>query len=442
MLMKCLKYRITTSLLMLCLLCFAAQVYAGEYKPGRSGSSERIAQASPEMLYLGYIKKVRGVINDSFYKPVTEQTLAGGAFRAMKKVLPDVQIPKNAGWNTFDSLYISNCSGDPRKAAMVGEASLDGMVEALNDPYSVLLTPSKRAILEGGDGSGIGVEMGARKGKIVVIAPIAGSPAEKAGLKSGDQIVAIRGKSVRNYTLYNASMLITGKRGESIDITVERNGKPITVRPVFQPLKIEPVKYMMLSGNVGYIRIGIFTGKIFSEVQYAINYMKKNNAAGLILDVRNNPGGDFDEALKIAARFVPSGTLVWVVGKDGTPKAKSSGSNETFPAPVVILINEGSASASEVMTAAIGGNGKAVVMGRRSFGKGVVQTVYKLTGGAMLNLTTDKYLTPGKHDIHEIGITPQIILESTSQNPDPVKDKFVMEAWKYVKAGKDKAGSF
>jgi carboxyl-terminal processing protease len=284
--------------------------------------------------------------------------------------------------------------------------------------------------------------MGAKNGKVVVIAPIVGSPAEKAGLKSGDRIVAIRGKSVRNDTLYNASMLIVGKRGDSIDITIERGSRTLTLRPVFQPLKIEPVKYMMLSDNVGYIKIGIFTGKIFSEVQYALNYMKKNNARGVIIDVRNNPGGDFDEALKIAARFVPNGTLIWVVGKDGKPKPKESGSGETFPAPVVILINEGSASASEVMTAAIGGNGKATLMGRRTFGKGVVQTVFKLTGGALLNLTTEKYLTPGKNDINGVGITPHIILQEASQNPDPTKDKFVMEAWKCIKGGKLKTGNF
>lgn len=390
------------------------------------------SRQSGEMLFYTYIMRVRKLIKSSFYKPVSDKTMVKGAIDRMRKVLPSIKTPSKYDWRTLENYYFGYSKKHPSLAGKLGEAAIDGMVDSLRDPYSVLLTPSKRKILEGGDGSGIGLELGYKKGKVVVIAPIVGSSAEKVGLKSGDRIVAINGLSVRKKSLYETSMLISGKKGQKISITVIRKGRKHTFHPRFAPLNIDPIKYSLLSKNIGYIRIGIFNGKIFREFKYVLDVMKKKKVRGLIIDLRNNPGGDFMEALKIAARFVPDGVLVWVIKKAGKPTPKKSASGEQFHADVVVLINEGSASASEVLAAALSENGRAVLMGRRTFGKGVVQTVYNLTGGARLCLTTEKYLTPRKRNIHGVGLKPAIVIKNARQNVDPTKDGFVTRAWKYL----------
>ena len=391
-----------------------------------------LAQRSGEMLYYGYMKKVRDLIKRDFYKPVQDETLVKGAFLAMKKILPSMKEPPNFKWNSLQSYYLGYSQQNPQIAGKLAEAAIDGMVNALKDPYSVLLNPAKLAILEGGDGSGIGVEVGYKNGKVILIAPIVGGPADKAGLKSGDWIVAVNGKSVKNASLYQTSLLIKGRKGDRINITVIRNGKEMTFRPRFCSLNIKPIHYSLLSKNIGYIRIGVFNGKIYLEFYQALNRMKERKVRGLIIDVRNNPGGDFDESLKMAARLVPKGVLVWTQTKGGKPVPKESGSGSTFPAPVVILVNEGSASASEVFAAAVSENGKGVTMGRKTFGKGVVQTEYRLIGKTRLNLTTHQYLTPKKKNINGKGLKPMIPLKNATQSPNPTKDDFVLRAWKYL----------
>lgn len=392
-------------------------------------------QVSRGLLFYSYIKKVRSLIQESFYRRVDEQALVRGAYAGMKKAVPALEIPADCSWSAFEGFYLEYSRRSPEAAGAAGEAALDGMVDSLKDPYSVLLTPGKRGILEGGDGSGIGVELGYREGRVVVIAPIVGSPAERAGLKSGDILLSINGQSTQGMSLYQASLLISGRRGESIPLAVARNSQKLAFSPVFETLRIDPIRYALLSGNMGYIKIGVFNGRILKEFQYALNFMKQQKVKGLILDLRNNPGGDLTEALQVAARFVPDGVLVWVVSKGGDAKPCRSGSHESFPAPVAVIINEGTASASEVLAAALSDNSKAVLVGRKSFGKGVIQTEYRLMGGARLNLTTESYLTPNKKDINNNGIVPNYHVKSTAQNIDPAKDPFVHAAWSHLRSG-------
>lgn len=396
------------------------------------------AQQPDGRYILSQIYRIRDLIAVNFYKPVYSAEMVRGAFSHMAKVHPHPSF-KNPGemtWSNFEARYLAAVNENPSLAGRLGEAALDGMVESLRDPYSVLLTPSKKAVLEGGDGSGIGVEMGYKEGKVIVIAPLTGSPAEKAGLRSGDHITAVNGRSTAGMSLYNVSMLISGRQGEKIDITVNRSGGTFTFSPVFAPLNIEPIEYHLLNNNIGYIRIRIFDGKIIEKFNYAFNIMKQRKVKGLILDLRNNPGGDFLEALLIAAKFVPQGRLVWIIKRGQQPEPKESSSGGSFNAPVVVLINEGSASASEVLAAALRENNKAVLMGRKTFGKGVVQTLFDMPGGAVLHLTTEKYLTPAKKDINFVGISPDIPLSDALQHTDPTKDGFVIEAWKHLNKGK------
>ena len=426
---------ITVLFFLLFFLPFMAETAVTAQTASASASSSpdlQLARTSGEIIYYSYMVKVRNLILSDYYKPVNDETLVRGAVSSMKKILPSLQKPSGYQWKDLEALYMNYAKRNPKLAGDLAEAAIDGMVNSLNDPYSVLLTPARLKLLENSDGSGIGVETGYKNGIVYVISPIVGGPAAKAGIKSGDHIIKVNGKSVKGLTLYETSLLISGRKGEKIDITVNRNGKIITFKPVFARLNIKPIRYVLLSKNIGYIRIGIFTGKILKEFIYALNQMKKKNVRGLIIDLRNNPGGDFRECLNMAARFVPDGVLVWVKLRGRNPEPKQSGSGETFPAPVVILINEGSASASEVFTAALSENGKAVTMGRKSFGKGIVQTEYKLTQDTIIHLTTEQYLTPDKRNIHGIGIKPMIPLKQARQNTISTKDDFVIEAWKYL----------
>lgn len=390
------------------------------------------ARITRETLFYTYIIKVRSLIKKEFYRGVEDGTLVRGAYNGMRKILPGSPKLPDYKWSSFEKFYLEVSRERPQLAGKLGEAALNGMVNALNDPYSVLLTPGKLKVLRGEDGSRIGLELGARGKKVVVIAPLVGSPAEKVGIKSGDVLIAVNGRSTRNLNLYQTSMLISGSQGEKISITVQRDGKKLTFKPTFRKFKLVPIKYMILENNVGYIKIGIFNGKIFDEFMYALRVMKKKKVRGLIVDIRNNPGGDLMEALRVAARFVPRQTLVWIKKKGKDPVSRKSGSGETFPAPVVFLINEGSASASEVLAAAVSENKKAVLIGRRTFGKAVIQTVFQLTGGAKLYLTTEVYLTPNKNDIQGRGVSPDIYVGQLKQKVDPTRDPYVITAWEFL----------
>jgi carboxyl-terminal processing protease len=388
-------------------------------------------QLTRENLYWAYVRNAYQHIRTSYYREVSEETLVQGAADGMNGILPQ---PVNIGynWMHLESLFFQQSKKFPGLAGKLAEASIDGMVKSLNDPYSVLLTPEKIRVLNNQDNCGIGIEMGGKNGRVVVIAPLPGSPAEKAGMKNGDIIAAVNGVSTLEKGLYETAMLIDGRPGEKIKITVIRNGNRIDCYPVFSRFSIDPLYCCLLTNNIGYIRVRLFNGKIFDEFTGKLKSMRGKKVKGLIIDLRNNPGGDFMESLRLAARFVPEGNLVWVKRRDTEPQPRYSGSGEKFPVPVVVLVNEGSASASEVFAAALVENDKALLMGRPTFGKAAIQTQYKLTGGALLNITTETYLTPKMNNIEGTGIKPRIILDDCSQKDDPVQDSAVKQAWKYL----------
>lgn len=393
------------------------------------------AQFDRGSLFYSKINQIRSLIITSFYRQVSDETLVKGAFGKMKKTYPPLAKPSDYSWRSFTEIYLKTSSEKPEIAGILAEAAVEGMVDSLNDPYSVLINPQKRQLMKNGDGSIVGIEMGAKNGKTVVIAPLPGSPAEKAGIRSGDVITAINGLSVEKMNLYEASMLITGKCGEKIEFKIIRGGKRHTFYPVLSFFEIKPVHALMLAENIGYIKIALFNGKMFEKFLQDLTYMKRKKVRGLILDLRNNPGGDVNEALRVVARFVPQGVLAWSTKKNEPDFPLQSISGEVFPSKIVLLVNEGTASAAEIATAALSENKRAVTAGRRTFGKGVVQTVFKPTSETELYLTTEVYLTPEKNNFNGTGILPEIVLENSGLNPDPTKDSFVRYAWNYLKKG-------
>ncbi len=387
-------------------------------------------QISRGLLFCSYIKKTYTLILKNFYKKVNKEEIIKNGFLRMRKVI-SFSMPSNYSWEVFERYYLKLSGENPSLAGKLGEEALDGMVEGLHDPYSVLLTPKKLKLLKGGDGSSIGIELGAKKGKVIVVAPITGSPAEKAGFKSGDVILQVGNKSVKGKNLYYISMLIRGRAGDKLPITVLRGSRKITLYPVFSHFKVKPIRYFILPRGIGYVKITHFNGKVYPLFKYALSSMKRRKVKGLILDLRNNPGGDLEESLKIASLFVKKGVLVWVVKRGKASPIKPKG-EEYVNMPLVILVNEGTASASEILSAAIQENKRGVLIGKTTFGKGIIQTEYRLTGGALLRLTTAAYRTPKKRDINGRGIVPNIVVQNAQPTVSVGKDPLVRKAWKIL----------
>ncbi len=298
--------------------------------------------------------------------------------------------------------------------------SLRGMLSSL-DPHSQFLDPEDYKELKTetqGKFGGLGIEISIRDGLLTVITPIDDTPAWKAGIKAGDRIVKIEDELTKNITLSEAVKKLRGAPGTEINITVlrEKEFKLHDFTIVREIIQIQDVKdTQILKDDIGYIRLTEFREDSHKEFRKALAKLRKEGAKGLILDLRNNPGGLLNIAIHITEEFIPPGQLI--VSTKGrratqTMETKSrNGRNKVLDWPMVVLINEGSASGSEILAGALQDNKRAVILGTQSFGKGSVQSVIPLPDGSGLRLTTSKYFTPSGRSIHGTGITPDIEVE-------------------------------
>ncbi len=272
-----------------------------------------------------------------------------------------------------------------------------------------------------GEFGGLGIEISVQNGILTIISPIEDTPAWKAGIKPGDKIVSIDGLSTKGFSLVEASALLKGKRGEPIVLSVVRENidTPIDIRIVRGQVKIKSVKSTVLDDGYLYIRITSFIENTSKELEKALadySSTHKNKFDGLLIDLRRNPGGLLDQAIKISDLFLKDGVIVSTIGRD--PKAKEinrASGKALYPnVPIVILVNEYSASASEIVAGALQDNKRAVIVGERSFGKGSVQSVIKLGDGSGLKLTVARYYTPSGVSIQSEGIHPDIEIEDVN----------------------------
>ncbi|MGH7441747.1 MAG: S41 family peptidase [bacterium] len=295
------------------------------------------------------------------------------------------------------------------------DGAIKGMMEQL-DPFSQYMDPQAAKDMESetvGDFGGLGIEISESNKMLTVISPIEGTPAYRAGIKSGDSILKIDGASTEGMDLMDAVHKMRGKPGTKITISVFRNGfnEPRDFVITRAIIKIKTVKSEMLAGKVGYIRLTEFMGDCSDEFKDALDKLRSDGARSLIIDVRDNPGGKLDSAAEIAGHFVARGKVIVSTAsryKDKNMSFTSDGTDR-WTRPTVILINGGSASASEILAGALQDYGLAVVVGTRSFGKGSVQTILSLSNGGALRLTTAKYLTPKGRTLHGRGIHPDVI---------------------------------
>ncbi len=298
--------------------------------------------------------------------------------------------------------------------------AIQGMLAGL-DPHSSFLDPEgfkdMRVGTEGEFG-GLGIEVTMEDGFVKVVSPIEDTPAARAGLKTGDLIIRLDNKAVKGMSLNDAVKQMRGKPGSDITLTVVREGspKPLVFTLARAVIKIQSVKHRMLEDGFGYLRITQFQANTGDGVKDALAKLKaqhKGNLKGLVLDLRNNPGGVLNAAVAVSDAFLTSGLIVYTEGRvaDAELKFSATPADLVNGAPMVVLVNGGSASASEIVAGALQDHKRAVIMGTKTFGKGSVQTILPMSGGAALKITTARYYTPSGRSIQATGILPDVITE-------------------------------
>ncbi|MCX5749857.1 MAG: S41 family peptidase [Candidatus Saganbacteria bacterium] len=301
--------------------------------------------------------------------------------------------------------------------------AIKGMLESLDDPYTRFMEPTSFKEMKmrmNGSYSGIGIYIGIRNKIITVISPIDGTPAAKAGLMAGDQIVAVEGKPTKDQALEEVVSKIRGPKGTAVKIGILRSGwkAPKDFMLVRDKIVVKSVEKKIFNDTVGYIKLNTFEDlSAAKEMRKAINELKDKKIEGLILDVRGNGGGLLSNAAEISSMFLPKdAVIVYTVDRNGEKEGIRSSGELLWNGPMVVLINEGSASASEILAGALRDNNTAQLIGYHSFGKASVQSVRQLPDGSAALITIAKYLTPSGHDISKKGIIPDIIVKTGKES--------------------------
>lgn len=294
------------------------------------------------------------------------------------------------------------------------DGAINGMIKSLDDPYSTYMDKKEASSFHESISSsfeGIGAEIQEQDGKIMVVSPIKGSPAEKAGIKPNDIILSVGGKSVEGLSSSEAVLKIRGEKGTKVELSISRAGEsePIDLTIKRDTIPIETVYAEMLDDGVAKIQVTSFSEHTVKELETALNDMSKKDMKGLILDLRGNPGGLLDQAIDMASLFIPNGEVVLQVeDRSGKKEVFKSKNNGELKIPVVVLIDDGSASASEIVAAAVSESADIPLIGVKSFGKGTVQTAEDFEDGSNFKYTAAKWLTPEGNWIHKKGIKPDI----------------------------------
>lgn len=341
-------------------------------------------------------------------------------------------------WGLLKDKYVDSQKLD---ANALFYGAIKGMLAATGDPYTTFFDPKENAAFQediSGTFEGIGAEMGIKNDILTVIAPLEGTPAEKAGLFSGDKIVKIDDQTTATMSLDEAVSKIRGTKGTEVKLTIFRNGdeesRDIIVRR--DVILVKSVRFEMREDVIAYIRISRFGDDTEREFQEAVRQILGKKAKGLIIDMRNNPGGFLETAVDLASTMLPSGTVV-VIEENGAGKRKeikSRGGDVLSRIPTVVLINEGSASASEILAGALKDNRDNITLiGKKSFGKGSVQELISVSRDTAVKITVARWLTPAGHQINTVGIVPDIEVNLTSDDRDNQRDPQLDKALEILK---------
>ncbi|MEQ9672622.1 carboxyl-terminal processing protease CtpA [Coleofasciculus sp. G2-EDA-02] len=339
-----------------------------------------------------------------------EQQLFSEAWRIVSQAYVDDSFNQQNWWLVRQNTLKKGL--DNRDATY---KAIQSMLATLEDPYTRLLKPSQYRSLKvntSGELSGVGLQIALddETGQLAVVAPIAGSPADQAGIQPRDRIVAIDGETTDTLTLDEAAARMRGPVGTSVTLSIQsKDEQPRVIELVRDRIALNPVYAALDSESnvpIGYIRLTQFSANAPTEVANAINQLEQQGANAYILDLRNNPGGLLQAGLEIARLWLDRGTIVYTVNRNGMMGSFDAFGQALTQAPLVVLVNQGSASASEILAGALQDNGRAKLVGERTFGKGLIQSLFDLSDGSGLAVTVAKYETPNHRDINKLGITP------------------------------------
>jgi len=300
------------------------------------------------------------------------------------------------------------------------------MLNNLNDPYTRFLDPkqfNEMRIDTSGELTGVGIQIlkDSESGFLVIVSPIAGSPASESGIKAKDKIISIDNISTKGLDIEGAVKLIRGKKGTKVNLEILRNGSIFNKTLVRKKIEIKSVTSKINSSRngflVGYLRIKQFNANASKDLKQVILDYETKNVSGYILDLRSNPGGLLDSSIEISRQFIDKGIIVSTLSKNGLKEVKRANGSALTSKPLVVLVNEGSASASEIVSGAIKDNLRGKLVGKKTFGKGLVQSMRSLVDGSGLTVTVAKYLTPNGIDINKFGIRPDI---EVNMNVNPI----------------------
>lgn len=328
-------------------------------------------------------------------------------------------------WETY-RLINQEFYGRPVDKQKLVHAAAEGMVKSLGDPYTTYLPPKQRAALEEdmqGKFQGIGVYVEVTEDKkFTVVAPIPNSPAERAGMKRGDVILAVNGEPITGKDQMEIIGKIRGPKGTSVRLLIQRGKqKPFTVRVTRDEIQVQQVTYKLVEDDIAYISANIFGDKTTRELDEALRRAKQDGAKGIILDLRDNGGGWVHAAQEMLGRFLPDGVALYedpteAPGSETPENVITSRDVQAYGIPLVVLVNKGSASASEIVAGALQARGRAKLVGDVTFGKGSEQSVHPLSRGSSVHITIAHWLTPDKQDIHGKGLQPDVRVKSSEQD--------------------------
>ena len=384
-------------------------------------------------------------VQNGYYKPFEDQTLLAGEHKALIGLLNDHKVAHPAlppatanGDRSHDLALIQGSVTSAErlypKAATHDEytqAAIAGMLKSLGDPYTVYLSQAEinglEEQLQGGNFGGIGVYIAQDKNTgAIVVDPIEGNPAMKAGVRPGDIIIAVDDKSTLGLQLDAVERRIRGPLGTAVNLRIRRHDSKVTqvVRVTRAEIHVPSVRAKM-EGSIDYVRLADFGQTSADEVRAAMLEGKRQHAQGYILDLRNNGGGLLDAAVDISSLFIPQGTIVSTIDRAGDKESKSATGRAIGVAPLVLLVNKYTASASEITAGAVQDYHVGTLVGTKTFGKGVVQSLYNLPDRSALKITTARYVTPLGRDIHHKGVIPDVMVDQRDDIPviDTANDK-------------------
>ncbi|MBC5809455.1 MAG: S41 family peptidase [Candidatus Eremiobacteraeota bacterium] len=415
-----------------------------------SGASAGLSNIESDELQMSY-----ALVTQEFYKKVDPQALLDGARKQMiaflvkngvkAPAIPAVRANEDQRVNARalerEVAGVVSAYGAKLGARQLTYEAIGGMLASVNDKYTTFLTPKQYADLnEGLDGGcfsgvGIAIRVDEKTKQLRGNDVIEGGPAEKGGIKSGDIFTAIDGKPTKGLTVEDDSKLLRGKEGTVVRISIERDGADIAPISLTRAVIHQPSVYAkMLDGNIGYARLTVFGSTTASELTKALDKLEAQHARAYVLDLRDNGGGYLNAAIEVSSKFIASGPIVSVESRGGSNTEYDAEATAIPPRPLAVLVNKFTASASEITSGAIQDNGVGELIGERTYGKGVVQSIHPLPDGSAVKITSARYLTPHGRDINLVGINPDIVSvqPKDAKYGDPTSDVQLRSAITYL----------